>query len=70
MVKRPFWWYKCNACHKNIQKIYPDTISYGTPFYCRFCKVEHFPSIWFGEELSNDVPFPLDENMPENLRED
>ena len=66
MVSRRFWWYKCPVCHKNIQKVYRDTVAYGMPFYCRFCKIEHFPTIWMGNELDVDEPFP----MPVDLQED
>ena len=68
--KQPFWWFKCPVCHKNIQKVYPDTVAYGTPFYCRFCKIEHFPAIWLGTELGIDEPFPVDVDLPDGPQAD
>lgn len=52
-------WYTCPACHKDLQKIGPRSILHETPVYCRKCKVEWFPAIYFGRELGEDEPFPL-----------
>ena len=55
-------WYTCPTCHKNLQKVTPETVLYGTPVYCRKCRVEWFPTIYLGRELGDDEPFPMREN--------
>jgi len=50
-------WYTCPTCHKRLQRVEPASILYGTPVYCRKCKVEWFPAIYNGRELDEDEPF-------------
>ena len=55
-------WYECPACGKKLLKVSADSILYGTPIYCRKCKVEWFPAIYAGQELDDDTPFPVNLN--------
>ena len=52
-------WYVCPTCGKRILKVPPDSIMYNMPVWCRSCKVEWFPTIFNGQELGDDDPFPL-----------
>ena len=52
-------WYLCPVCGKRILKILPDSIMYNMPVWCRSCKFEWFPTIFNGQELGDDDPFPL-----------
>lgn len=52
-------WYECPYCGKKLQKIPEHSVLYGTPVYCRHCKVEWYPTVWFGKELDDDEPFPV-----------
>ena len=49
-------WYTCPRCGKKLMKILPESVVYGTPVYCRACKLEWFPMIYRGEEITGDIP--------------
>lgn len=52
-------WYVCPTCGKRLQKIPSDAILCNVPIWCRPCKIEWYPSIFDGQELGPDDPFPL-----------
>ncbi len=51
--------YTCPMCGRRLMRIPYESVVYGTPVYCRKCKVEWFPSIYHGVEFSDDEPFHL-----------
>lgn len=54
-------WYLCPVCFKRINRIPLDSVVYNTPFYCRKCKMEWYPTIFEGRELDIDEPFPTED---------
>lgn len=52
-------WYICPVCGKRLRRVPPDAILYNMPVWCRACHVEWFPTIFNGQELGDDDPFPL-----------
>lgn len=51
-------WYHCPVCGKKLMKIPGNSVMFGVPVYCRFCKVEWYPTIYEGVEIGLDEPFP------------
>jgi len=49
-------WYSCPMCKKHIQRIEPGSVIYNTPFRCRACRVDWYPTIYMGQEITGDIP--------------
>ena len=53
--------YHCPQCGKKLLRIDSESVVYNTPVYCTRCKMERYPCIYKGQEISEGevfAPFP------------